>query len=131
MWHIFCWNFTLMIIWYFSGVFSLLSHSVAKPLALGDGAAGLIIACLDMNCDQDAGPVCGIDASGMTRTFENRCFANLAYCNEGRCKWAMLHGHIRVRIGSALHQMATPNFNLFNIFLFVFLDYAVVSEGEC
>ncbi|GLV31635.1 hypothetical protein CBL_07396 [Carabus blaptoides fortunei] len=54
-----------------------------KPTPQRDGTAN-IIACLDIYCDNDSGPVCGIDASGFPRTFENRCLAKLAYCREGR-----------------------------------------------
>jgi hypothetical protein len=43
----------------------------------------LMPACLGQGCDLDSGPVCGIDDTGMPRTFENRCMADLAYCQYG------------------------------------------------
>ncbi|KAJ8921654.1 hypothetical protein NQ315_010563 [Exocentrus adspersus] len=40
-------------------------------------------ACLTEECDLDSGPVCAIDASGLPRTFDNRCMAMLAFCRFG------------------------------------------------
>jgi hypothetical protein len=50
----------------------------------------LMPACLGQGCDLDSGPVCGIDDTGMPRTFENRCMADLAYCQYGTCKQILL-----------------------------------------
>lgn len=42
-----------------------------------------VMACLSAGCDLDSGPVCAVDDFGLTRTFENRCMADLAYCRFG------------------------------------------------
>lgn len=71
-------------------------------------------ACLQQECDLESGPVCGIDASGMPLTFENRCMAMLAYCRFGSCKYTILN------------QFNSKNNNFFTV-----LDFAEVKPGEC
>lgn len=43
--------------------------------------------CDEYDCDMNSGPVCGIDAAGFPRMFENRCLAESVYCREGRCMY--------------------------------------------
>lgn len=68
---------------------SLLLSTYSAPTPALEGAANAIMACLGQGCDLDSGPVCVIDDSGVTRTFENRCMANLAYCRYGTCMFSI------------------------------------------
>lgn len=87
----------------------LTTNSAPSPVL--EGVANAIMACLGEMCDFDSGsgPVCGIDDSGVTRTFENRCMANLAYCREGTCKYytkyhtTMVHPHFFLYLVSIIH----------------------------
>lgn len=70
-----------------AGISGVILRIEAAPPNL-DGVAGEV-ACIGRGrrCDLNSGPVCGIDASGVTRTFENKCMADLAYCRFGTCKY--------------------------------------------
>lgn len=67
---------------------SLLLTAETAPSPVLEGVATGIMACaLGRPCDLNSGPVCVIDDSGLPRTFENRCMADLAYCRYGTCKY--------------------------------------------
>ncbi|KAJ8952673.1 hypothetical protein NQ318_020988 [Aromia moschata] len=62
---------------------AILLFLLGLVLVYGAPSQGAMPACLTQECDLDSGPVCAIDASGVTQTFDNRCMATLAFCRYG------------------------------------------------